>query len=78
MANFVANLISRQRSRRFLLNALWRAKAQGLFYDQLSGSVRRYGGVTVNTNRLFSPAALEGHACAGVLEAQIELQPLLL
>lgn len=77
MANFVANLISRQRGRHFLLKGLWRAKTPGLFYDQLSGSVRRYGGVTMNTNSLFSPAALEGHACAGDLEAQIELQPLL-
>lgn len=77
MANFVADLISRQRNRHFLLSGLWRAKAQGLFYDQLSGSVRRYGGVTVNTNGLFSPAALEGHACAEDFEAQIELQPLL-
>jgi len=77
MANFVANLISRQWSRRFLSNGLCRNEASRHFYGHLSGSVHRYESVTVNTNRLFSPSALEGQACVRDSEAKIALQPLL-
>ncbi len=53
------------------------SEASRLFYGHLLGSVRRYESVTVNTNRLFSSAALEGQACVRDSEAKTALQPLL-